>query len=234
MPSELLIEGLDPPIAVDVVRHARAKRFSLRYDAARDRVRLVVPKRGSARSALSWASHQRDWIARQRAGRPEALPFAPNAIIPFRGEQLRLIHQPDAPRTPVFDDGALLVGGPVEGFARRVATFLKDEARRLLREDAAHYAGRAGVEIGAISVGDAKSRWGSCSADGRLRFSWRLVLVSDAVRRYVAAHEVAHRLHMDHSPDFYAAQDRIYDGDARAARAELKRLAPGLRLVGGD
>nr|WP_280638964.1 SprT family zinc-dependent metalloprotease [Sphingomicrobium aestuariivivum] len=227
-----MIDTLDPPIAVDLVRHARARRFSLRYDAARDRVRLVLPKRGSARAALAWASGEAGWIERQRAGRPEARSFAPETTIPFRGEELLLRHAPDAPRRPVLDDGALLVGGPADGFARRVETFLREEARRLLSDDVAYYAGKAGVRVSSVSVGDAKSRWGSCSASGSIRFSWRLVLVPDPLRRYVAAHEVAHRIHMDHSPAFHAVQDAIYEGDAKAARAALRALAPGLRLVG--
>ncbi|MCJ7421160.1 M48 family metallopeptidase [Sphingomicrobium astaxanthinifaciens] len=232
MRSEPLIASLEPPIAVDLVRHARARRFSLRYDAVRDRVRLVLPKRGSARAALAWAEGEAAWIARQRAARPEARPFEPGASIPFRGATLRLVYDPAAPRRPVLDDGALRIGGPAAGFARRVEGFLRDEARRLLAADVAAYAAAAGVDVRAVSVGDAKGRWGSCSARGDLRFSWRLVLVPDPLRRYVAAHEVAHRLHMDHSPAFRAAEAALYEGDPQRARAALRALAPGLRLVG--
>ena len=232
MPSDLWLESVDPPIAIDLVRHARAKRYSLRYDGVRDRLRLVLPKRGSSRAALRWAKGEAAWVSRQRATRLRPIPFAPGERIPFRGRALLIDHDPAAPRTPAVDGETLRVGGPREGVARRVATFLRGEARRLLSDDVAACCAAAGVTVTGVAVGDARTRWGSCSASGRLRFSWRLVCAPDEVRRYVAAHEVAHRLHMDHSPAFYAAEARLFDGDVAAAKANLRALGPELRRIG--
>ena len=93
-------------------------------------------------------------------------------------------------------------------------------------------AARAGVIVRAVSVGDADSRWGSCSASGAIRYSWRLILAPPDARRFVVAHEVAHRLHMDHGPMFKAAEAALFGGDVAAARASLRRVAPVIRRVG--
>jgi predicted metal-dependent hydrolase len=85
-----------------------------------------------------------------------------------------------------------------------------------------------------VSIGDADSRWGSCSAAGAIRYSWRLILAPPHVRRFVVAHEVAHRLHMDHSSAFKAAEARLYGGPVAPARLLLRRLSPVLRRVGRD
>ena len=225
MPSELL-----PPI--DLVRHARARRMRLRYDPVRDRLRLTLPRRASQRDALAWAAGQADWIAAQRAARAPSIGFAPGAAIPYRGRSLVLDHDPAAARRvePVGD--TLRAGGPVETLPRRVEAWLRAEARRLLSDDVAHFAALAGVTVRSVAIGDARTRWGSCSSDGRLRFSWRLVCAPDAVRRYVAAHEVAHRLHLDHSPAFRAAEAMLVEGDAAALSKQLSALGPRLQRIG--
>ena len=92
------------------------------------------------------------------------------------------------------------------------------------REIAAH----AGLRVGRIGIGDPRSRWGSCTHDGDLRYSWRLILAPDHVRRATVAHEVAHLRHMDHGADFHALVDELHDGDVGAARAWLRREGRGL------
>ena len=67
------------------------------------------------------------------------------------------------------------------------------------------------------------SRWGSCSASGAIRYNWRLILAPPHLLRWVVAHEVAHRRHMNHGPAFQALEAELYGGDVAAARAELRR-----------
>ena len=224
-PSE--IDG----IALVVRRHPRARRMKLRYDGERDRLLLTVPPRASLRRAYGWACTQRPWIARQRAARVEPLPLLPGNVLPYRGATLTLVHNPDAPRRAMIDGDRLIIGGPIDGFARRAESWLKREARRLLSADVAEFAARGGLDCASVSVGNARTRWGSCTSGGRIRFNWRLVCAPDAVRRYVAAHEVAHRRHMDHGRAFHALEEELFGGPVEAERKALLALGPGLQRI---
>lgn len=130
------------------------------------------------------------------------------------------------------EEGSLAVGGPAESLGPSIERWLKALARTRLSEECARIAGEAGVSIRSVSIGDPVSRWGSCSSSGSIRFSWRLILAPPEVLRFVVAHEVAHRLHMDHSPAFKAAEERLFGGPVALARSELRRLGPSLRAVG--
>ena len=102
----------------------------------------------------------------------------------------------------------------------------------LCRRNGRVAARRAGVSVKRVSIGDADTRWGSCSASGSIRYNWRLILAPPDVRRWVVAHEVAHRLHMNHGPAFKALEAELFDGDVAAARSLLRRLGPRLKRVG--
>ena len=102
----------------------------------------------------------------------------------------------------------------------------------MLSRETAEAAGRAGVTLKSVSVGDAGTRWGSCSSAGRIRYSWRLILAPPEARRYVVAHEVAHLIHMDHGPKFKALERSLFDGDADSARLLLRRVGARLKRVG--
>ena len=219
-------------VAVELRRHARARRWSLRYDLSTDRVRLVLPKRGSARAALAWAAEKAEWIEGQRAKQEARVALVPGATIPFRGADVALVHDSGRTRRVSHEDGRLVVGGPEAHFEGRLVRWLREEARRLLSADSEHYAALAKVNITRVGVGDARTRWGSCSSEGSLRYSWRLVLMPDEVRRYVAAHEIAHRRHMDHGPQFHALEAQLYEGNVAAARRLLRAWGERVRLVG--
>ncbi len=220
------------PWPVAMVVHPRARRLRLRIDTERGEIRLTCPPRASRRAALDWAVTQRAWIDRQIAARPAADPFAPGSFVPLDGIDHRLDWQDGASRRVVREHGTLRVGGPRESLPARIERWLREEARAVLSAETRRAAERAGVTVSAVSVGDAGTRWGSCSASGAIRFNWRLVMAPPYVRQWVVAHEVAHRLHMDHSPDFHAAEARIYDGDCAAARRELRALGPRLKGIG--
>ena len=115
---------------------------------------------------------------------------------------------------------------------RRITLFLKKLALDTMSDEVAEFARKAGVTIRSVAVGDAGSRWGSCSSEGRVRLSWRLILAPPEVRRYVVAHEVAHLEHMDHSPEFKAFEARLFGPGVAEAKALLRRVGPRLRRVG--
>lgn len=217
---------------VEVVRNARARRAKLSVDPASGKVRLVLPTRAPLGPALRWAEDHAEWIDAQRAKLPVARPFAPGATIPFRGSDLRLDWMEGASRTVRHGDGALSCGGPREGFESRITRWLKREAARVLAEETAEFAGKADVSVERIAIGDPRARWGSCTSSGAIRYSWRLILAPDFVRRATVAHEVAHRIHMDHSPAFHAVVARLFEADPAPARRWLRANGAGLHWVG--
>lgn len=217
---------------MEVVRNPRARRMKLAFDPASGRVRLVLPRRASLDAGLAWAADHRGWIDTQRAKLPPARPFAPGAVVPVAGTDLTLVWQEGAARTPRQLGDTLVAGGPREGFEGRIARWLRREAAELLARETAEYAARAGVTVSAVGVGDTRSRWGSCSSSGGIRYSWRLILAPAWVRRATVAHEVAHRVHMNHSAAFHALVARIHDTDPTPARRWLKAHGAGLHWYG--
>lgn len=216
----------------DVVRHPRARRTKLSFDPLTGRARLTLPPRASLDRAMAWARGQAAWVERQRSTLPEARPFVPGAALPFDGATLTIRWQDGAPRAARREGDALLLGGPVDTVARRVEAWLRRQALALLEADTAFYAARAGVTVSAVAVGDPRGRWGSCAHDGAIRYSWRLVMAPPEVRRATAAHEVAHRVHMNHSPAFHALVAELYEGDPMPARRWLRAHGAALHWYG--
>nr|WP_294851338.1 SprT family zinc-dependent metalloprotease [uncultured Sphingomonas sp.] len=226
----LSVEGL--PWPVDVRAHPRARSVRLRINERGSCLVLTHPKRMSAKRAIDWARQQSDWAVRQLSKIAPAQPFAPGAIISLLGDAVSLSWREGAARTPFRDGDSLVVGGPIDGFAGRIARYLKAAARNELSRRTAEVAARAKVMVRSVSVGDAVSRWGSCSSSGAIRYNWRLILAPPHILEWVVAHEVAHRRHMNHGPEFRRLEAALFGGDVGEARADLKRLGPGLKRIG--
>jgi predicted metal-dependent hydrolase len=131
------------------------------------------------------------------------------------------------------DDGepCIVVAGPPEHLARRLGDFLKREARRDIEAAVLRHAATLKVVPGKIRLGDATSRWGSCSPRGGLAFSWRLILAPPHVLDYLAAHEVAHRREMNHGRRFWATVARLRP-DYEDSEAWLRANGAGLHRYG--
>jgi len=226
----LSLPGLAWPVELRI--HPQARSMRLRLDEARGLLTLTCPKRVSRRAALEWAQRQAGWVETQLARIEPGEPFLPGASIPFQGRSLSLRWDPSLPRVPTIGGSFLQCGGPESAFSGRIECFLRGEARLHLSAETARAAAEAGVTVRSVAVGDATSRWGSCSANGAIRYNWRLILAPPHLLRWVVAHEVAHRRHMNHGPAFRALEAKLYGGDVMAVRAELRALGPRLKRVG--
>ncbi len=224
------LDGLAWP--VELRAHPTARSLRLRIDEARGVLTLTCPRRIGRRAALDWARRQGDWVDGQIGGLAPPIPFAPGAVIPIEGEAVTLRWEATWPRAPQRVGPELRCGGPVESMAGRIDRYLRGLARDRLVEATRTIAARAGVSVKSVSVGDASSRWGSCSASGAIRYSWRLILAPSHLLTWVVAHEVAHRVHLNHGAGFKALERELYDGDVGAARAELRALGPRLKRIG--
>lgn len=210
----------DPPVEITLRRSARARRLSLRVSGIDGRVTLTLPRRGSVAAALDFARSREDWIRRALASQPAAVPVRPGTALPIGG---RLVSVAEAPvRAPRLEGDRLLVPAGAARTGLRVETFLRAAARTALTDASARHAAALGRTLGRVSLRDARSRWGSCSRSGDLMYSWRLVMAPPEVLDYVAAHEVAHIVEMNHSPAFWAVVARLCP-DWRRHRAWLRR-----------
>lgn len=229
--SEAALEAALPvPIEIRPIRNAR--RLRLRFDEASATLKLTCPWRTSRRAALGWALDQREWIEAQLARVEPPEPFRSGAPLPLEGRELRIAWSEKWPRRPLIVGDELRCGGPASGVARRIESFLKRHARDTMSRDIAEFAAMAGAVPTSVTIGDAATRWGSCSSNGRIRMSWRLILAPPEVRRYVAAHEVAHLVHLNHGPKFKALEARLFGPGIAQAKASLRRIGPRLRRVG--
>lgn len=219
---------------IEVVRNPRSRSARLSVDPVSGRVRLTLPRRAALAPALAWAEGKRGWIAAQRAKLPEPRPFAPGTTIPFGDATLTIDWAAARSRVVRREGERLLCGGPREGLGRRVTAWLRREALRVLSAETAEAAARANVTVTLVAVGDARGRWGSCSSRGAIRYSWRLILAPAFVRRSTVAHEVAHRVHMHHGPQFHAFAAMLSGEDDAAAHAWLRCHGAGLHWIGRD
>lgn len=206
---------------VRVRRHRQARRYTLRIQSAAREVVLTIPPRGTLREAREFAQKHGGWIAARFDRLPKAAPFADGIIVPLRGVPHRIAHRPGVRGTvwtQCDDDGAelLCVAGKAPHVDRRVNDFLRREAKRDLETASLRYARALGVRVKRIAVRDQSSRWGSCSTSGALSFSWRLILAPSEVLEYLAAHEVAHLVEMNHSARFWRLVQRICPDHERA------------------
>lgn len=215
--TSLVLPG-SPPIDISLRRSARARRFSLRVSRLDGRVTLSLPERARVSDAMAFARDREGWIRDVLSVRPQEVRIAPGAVLPVEG-RMRHVRLARVPRVVEDGAGGLLV--PEAAAARtaaRVEAFLKRLAHERLGAACSRHARAAGRGYAKLTLRDTRSRWGSCTSDGRLMFSWRLILAPPEVLDYVAAHEVAHLVHMDHSPAFWAEVARLMPGHAAPRR----------------
>lgn len=213
--------GIDAPVTIRV--SPRARRLSLRVDAVRRGVELVLPRRYSAEAALGFVASHRGWIAARVAAMPPPRHLGEGASVPVFGAPHRVCRELDLKAPPVrIADGEIRVRGDPIHLPRRVRDHLTALARRDFAARARAAAARIGKSVTRVSVRDPKSRWGSCSSRGTLSFSWRLVFAPEAVIDYVVAHEVAHLVEMNHGPRFWRLVKTLV-ADVDKSRAWLRR-----------
>lgn len=230
----MMLAGEDRPV---LIRRSRtARRYTLRLKSTTRQLVLTMPLRTSMSAAREFLRRHEGWIAARLDRLPAQIPFEAGSAVPVRGVLHRIEHRPGALGTAWLDRDAngapvIAVAGAAEHMPRRVRDFLKRLARAELEAAARSYAVRLDVGIKRISIKDTSSRWGSCSSQGALSFSWRIVMAPPFVADYLAAHEVAHRREMNHSARYWRiVRDICQQTDA--AEAWLKAHGAGLHRYG--
>lgn len=208
----------NPEIPVVLRRSARARRISLRLSQLDGRVTLTLPTRVPQSEAIAFAREKEEWLRGHISQQGQRVDVGLGQNLPLEG-RLCLILQGQGRRVLEQDD-QILVPGPPERCAARLQAYLKQRARDRLAEASDRYAAALGRPYTRITLRDTRSRWGSCTQDGALMYSWRLVLAPPEVLDYVAAHEVAHLAEMNHSSAFWDVVETLY-GDWKPSRKWL-------------
>jgi predicted metal-dependent hydrolase len=209
----------------------RARRVSLRICPREGAVIVTLPPRHGRRSGLALIREHEAWVLERLAALSPPIEFTPGARLLLGGEAHAIRHEPRLRGGAFLDGGDIVVTGAREFLRRRVADFLRAEAKRRIAALATPHAAALGVTPRVIRMKDTRSRWGSCAPDGTLAFSWRLVMAPGWVTDYVVAHEVAHLRELNHSSRFWALVESRTPH--REAAVEWLRLeGPALLRVG--
>ena len=217
-----------PPVEITLRRSARARRFSLRVSQLDGRITLSMPQRARDGEAMDFARAHEAWLRAALARRPALRPVGLGQQIPVEGRLLTLTPGPG--RSTRRDGDSLLIPGDPAQAAARTSAYLKTLARDRLAAASDHYAGLLGRKVTRLTLRDTRSRWGSCAHDGALMYSWRLIMAPPEVLTYVAAHEVAHMVEMNHSSAFWAVVSGLYPG-WQAQRAWLHDQGKALHAL---
>lgn len=218
----------NPPVEIALRRTSRARRFSLRVAQVDGRVTLSLPARSREAEALAFVTSQEGWIRAALARMPQVSSVGFGGEIPFEGVPLTI--RSSLGRSVRIEEGALMVPGASDRVAARVQAFLKVRARDRLVAASDRYAGMVGRKVAQVALRDTRSRWGSCTSAGALMYSWRLIMAPPSVLDYVAAHEVAHLIEMNHSHRFWAVVERLYPA-WQAERAWLRKHGAALQAI---
>ncbi len=222
-------------VAARLSVNPRARRLSIRIDGRAGEAVLVAPSERKLADVVAFARTKAAWMRQRLADRVEGQPLDPGATVPLFGRDTRLVATGGAGAARLIDgpEGPVIQsGGEGEAFSRRVENLIKRLARQVLVERTEHHLRTLGQRPVRVSIADTRSRWGSCSPHNRsIRYSWRVIMAPPAVADYLAAHEVAHLVHADHSPAYWSVVERLV-GDHRPFRKWLRENGPALHAVG--
>lgn len=223
------IEGRRIPLIVR--HHPRARRMILRLDMVGEGAVITIPANSSSSAALDFVHRKSSWLCQLLNEIGERVAFGDGVQIPFQGVQHLVRHRDDAYGGVWIEDGEINVAGDIEHLSRRLGDWLKKQARIRIKSLVYQKVKKINKTLSRITIRDTRTRWGSCSSKGGLSFSWRLIMAPPEILDYVVAHEVAHLVHMNHSPSFWNTVERLTE-NAKSGRAWLNDNGSILHRIG--
>jgi len=201
-----LVTNSGQTVNVRLEVNPKARRLILRLDERKREAVAIAPSKRKLGEAAAFARDRLDWISEHLQALPDHIVLQDGAIFSLRDTPCEITLEGRGRRAYLADGTPqiLHVPGAPETIGARVERFLRKSAKDDLSEAVIRYCDILGVEARKVTIKDTRSRWGSCTSDGRLAFSWRLIMAPTEVLEYVAAHECAHLLEMNHSAAFWA------------------------------
>ena len=230
-----VVAGRSLPLRI--VENGRARRLTLRIDSGGRGLRITVPPGVAWREVDRFLNRHQGWLEQRLAKVPIRPNVRPGIKLPLRGVPHRIVHEPGTRGTVTIGSMAgepvLIVHGERRHLSRRLSDFLKREAKRDMEALVTSTRRRSRKRAKTIRFRDTVSRWGSCTSDGSLSFSWRIMMAPPAVIDYLVAHEVAHLKEMNHGAKFWKLCRELCP-DTERCRAWLKRNGGALQAIGFD
>ncbi|UWF58893.1 M48 family metallopeptidase [Brucella sp. 2716] len=222
------VAGRELPLRV--YENPRAKRLTLRIEPGGKGLRITVPPGLPEREVQNFLNRHEGWIESRIAKLPDQPAVRAGIKIPIRGVAHLIVHQPGRGTVECIEGNILLVHGDPGHLPRRVADYLKREVRRDIEALVVRHTAAVGRKAKAVRFKDTKSRWGSCTSDGVLSFSWRIGMAPPPVINYLVAHEAAHLIEMNHGPKFWKLCQELCP-DTERCKAWLKRNGSALQAI---
>jgi predicted metal-dependent hydrolase len=238
VPSQRTVDVAGRSVPITISENARATRITLRIEPGGKALKLTIPQGLHHREVDDFLDRHHGWLQTRLAKFGTSSKLQHGGTIDIRGISHRIEHTGGLrgiTQTAVGPQGeaVLRVSGLPEHTGRRISTYLKKEARADLERLVAVHAKAVSKPVRSISMKDTRSRWGSCSYEGNLSFSWRIVMAPESVIDYLAAHEVAHLREMNHGPKFWALCESLCP-HMEQSKAWLKRNGSQLHAVDFD
>jgi predicted metal-dependent hydrolase len=227
-----VVAGRSLPLRI--VENRRARRLTLRIDTGGRGLRITVPPGVARREVDRFLNRHQDWLEQRLAKVPRRPNVRPGIKLPIRGVPHRIVHEPGTRGTVTASkktgEPLLTVHGEREHLSRRITDFLKRQAKRDIEALVEKHTTTIRKRAKAIRYRDTVSRWGSCTSEGNLSFSWRIMMAPPAVIDYLVAHEVAHLKEMNHGAKFWTLCEKLCPETERC-RAWLKRNGGALQAI---
>ncbi len=225
------------------LRRSKRRRKTVQISVKDGGVIVSAPMRAPNREIEAIVKVRGGWILGKleaESERPLPLDLATGDMLPYLGRELRLtVEEADVRKPSARRDGDRLLVTAPRGLASdeqrkavraALVAWYRVRAEELLTASAARWLPEMGRnEMPRLLVRDQRARWGSCSADGTLRFSWRLAMLETELIDSVAVHELAHLEVMNHSPAFWEVVLRAMP-DAKERRKRLREAGRRLPL----
>ncbi len=233
----ITIDGTEIPYVV--VPTTRSIRLKIRVDLEKGFV-VQLPERGRLKDAVRFVEEQRVWIykqwkkmEKQRVKFEHVMqPLLEKSTLTYLGKEYQLVVEVGNrhwPPVAIEDDLIVVYCVKAELAEKILERWYRQQAKAVISGAIEVYRERMGVKYDSLSIKDQKTRWGSCSSQGNLNFSWRLILAPKAVLDYVVVHELAHLREMNHSERFWRVVENILP-EYRLCEKWLKDNGVGLRI----
>ena len=211
-------------IKPDEIIRSRRKTLAITIDSF-GRLIVRAPLHCSEQRIFSFLAEKEGWIVRKIAEKKGAgIELPPENLHGYSlmvlGRSYK-IHLVDTPKV-AYDNEKLILYVPMKNSKTQLVKWLKDNAKRIFTRVAEDTAKRMGVTYQSVGVNSARSRWGSCSGENSIHFTFRLLYAPKEVVEYVIVHELAHTKHHDHSKAFWMEVEKFVP-DWKDKRAWLKR-----------
>ena len=214
----------EPGLEIFLRKNSNSRRITLRISALDGKITITGPSYLKFEEFKNFAESKKSWLKSKRGSFKPPIFVSEGIKIPILGTEIKVLSSRVQRPKKIGNSLYINKKHPV---SNQVKNYLKEICRVHLNYICKEFAERIGSEFHKITLRDTRSRWGSCSTDANLMFSWRLIMAPEDILAYVAAHEVAHLKHMNHSKKFWETVEFLF-GPYKKEKAWLKQNGPSL------